>query len=51
MNYAQYLKKIVDNPNTSREEYMWAWRELQNIEFKQAEVNEAAKRWERGSNE
>ena len=45
MNYAAYLKRITDNPNTSREEYMWAWRELQNIEAKQAEVNAKATEW------
>jgi len=25
----EYLQRIIDNPNTSREEYMWAWNILQ----------------------
>ena len=45
MNYAAYLKRIIDNPNTSREEYMWAWRELQNIQFKQHVANAAAEKY------
>lgn len=42
MNYAKYLQRIIQDPTTPREAYMWAWRELQNIEAKQAEVNAAA---------
>ena len=45
MNYAAYLKRIIDNPNTSREEYMWAWHELQNIQFKQHLANAAAEKY------
>jgi len=45
MNYAAYLKRIINNPNTTREEYMWAWQELQSIEAKQAEVNVAAAKY------
>jgi len=25
----EYLQRILDNPNTSREEYMWAWKIMQ----------------------
>jgi len=50
MNYAAYLKRIIDNPNTAREEYMWAWQELQNIEAKQHAVNAAAERYAQHGN-
>jgi hypothetical protein len=26
----EYLQRILDNPNTPREEYMWAWQIMQD---------------------
>lgn len=35
MNYFVYLQRILDNPNTPREEYMRAWEEHRNMEAQQ----------------
>jgi len=41
-NHAAYLQRIVDNPNTPREEYMRAWEELMNLLIAQGRVLNAA---------
>lgn len=41
-NRALYLKHILANPNTGREEYLWAQRELQKMGAYQNHINEVA---------
>jgi hypothetical protein len=41
-NRALYLQHILANPNTDREEYMWAQHELHQMGVQQLRVNEAA---------
>lgn len=41
-NRAQYLQHILANPNTDREEYMWAQHELNHMYAEQLRVNAAA---------
>lgn len=45
MNYVLWLQRKIDDPNTSRENYMRYWQEMQDILHRQAVINEmAAKR-------
>jgi hypothetical protein len=39
MNYFIYLRRIIDNPNTPREEYMRAWEELRTMEAQQRYID------------
>jgi len=41
----QYLQKILDNPNTSREEYMWAWNIMQERIAQNHRVQALANSW------
>ena len=37
-----YLQRIIDDPKTSREEYMWAWGIMQDRIQAQHQVNAVA---------
>ena len=37
-----YLQRIINNPNTPREEYMWAWNILQQRTAQNHRVQAAA---------
>jgi hypothetical protein len=41
-NRALYLQHILANPNTGREEYLWAQHELHHMGVQQLRTNEAA---------
>lgn len=41
-NRALYLQHILANPNTGREEYLWAQHELNHMYAEQLRINEAA---------
>lgn len=41
-NRALYLQHILANPNTGREEYLWAQHELHHMGVQQLRINEAA---------
>lgn len=41
-NRALYLRHILANPNTGREEYLWAQHELDHMVVQQLRTNEAA---------
>jgi hypothetical protein len=43
MFYIQYLLKVINNPNTPREQYLQAQRELDAIEAQQNYINQTAK--------
>lgn len=48
-NHAAYLQRIVDNPNTPREEYMRAWIELQNLIIQHGSVCRAANEYHKNN--
>jgi hypothetical protein len=38
----EYLQRIINDPNSSREDYMWAWSIMQDRVQEQHKVNAAA---------
>ena len=50
-NRALYLHHILANPNTDREEYLWAQHELHHMGVQQLRINEAADEYHNPTND
>lgn len=42
MNYAAWLQRKLDDPNTSTADYRKYWQEMQDLQFQQRVVTQAA---------